>query len=104
MQVDTHEFIRRFMLHVLPSGFHRIRHYGLLASHAKLALARQLLNVPAPDVITTVESAVEENAPFQCRQCHQPMIIVAITLPAYLPRAPPNRRYKTETNTLSTQY
>ena len=104
MQLNTHEFIRRFMLHVLPSGFHRIRHYGLLASHAKLALARQLLNVPAPDVIPTVESVVEENAPFQCRQCHQPMVIVAITLPAYLPRAPPSVSNRNETFTLSTQH
>jgi hypothetical protein len=31
MTLDTHEFIRRFLIHVLPSGFHRIRHYGLLA-------------------------------------------------------------------------
>ena len=46
MTLATDEFIRRFLLHVLPRGFHRIRHYGLLASSARkvsLALARQLL-------------------------------------------------------------
>ncbi|MFT6951267.1 MAG: hypothetical protein ACJAUL_002411 [Paraglaciecola sp.] len=89
MQLDTSEFIRRFMLHVLPCGFHRIRHYGLLASQTKLALARRLLNVPAPEVTATLEPVAEHTAPFQCRQCHQPMVIIAITLPTYLPRAPP---------------
>jgi hypothetical protein len=50
MTLDAHEFIRRFLIHVLPKGFHRIRHYGLLASAVKadnLALARQLLDVGA---------------------------------------------------------
>ena len=32
MTLDTHEFIRRFLIHVLPDGFHRIRHYGLFAN------------------------------------------------------------------------
>ena len=44
------EFMRRFLLHVLPNGFHRIRHYGLLANgHRadKLALCRSLLAVPS---------------------------------------------------------
>jgi hypothetical protein len=54
MTLDAHEFIRRFLIHVLPSGFHRIRHYGLLASGVKagnLALARKLLAIapPAPE-------------------------------------------------------
>ena len=54
MTLDPHEFIRRFLIHVLPTGFHRIRHYGLLASGVKadnLALARKLLDVapPAPE-------------------------------------------------------
>jgi len=53
MTLAGHEFIRRFLLHVLPRGFHRIRHYGLLASSARkasLALARDLLVVaPPPD-------------------------------------------------------
>jgi putative transposase/transposase-like zinc-binding protein len=51
MTLDPHEFIRRFLIHVLPKGFHRIRHYGLLASGVKadnLALARKLLDVAAP--------------------------------------------------------
>jgi hypothetical protein len=51
MTLATDEFIRRFLIHVLPRGFHRIRHYGLLAGSARkasLALARELLNVAAP--------------------------------------------------------
>jgi hypothetical protein len=53
MALAGDEFIRRFLLHVLPRGFHRIRHYGLLAGSARkasLAPARELLNVTAqPD-------------------------------------------------------
>ena len=48
MVLVVDEFIRRFLLHVLPPGFHRIRHYGLLASSARkasLTLARELLDV-----------------------------------------------------------
>ena len=48
MALQTDEFIRRFMLHILPSGFHRIRHYGLLASQSKLEDARRLLDVVPP--------------------------------------------------------
>ena len=50
MTLTPHEFIRRFLMHVLPKGFHRIRHYGLLASGhraANLARARELLALPA---------------------------------------------------------
>ena len=50
MTLATHEFIRRFLLHVLPKGFHRIRHYGLLAGGARaesIAQARELLEVAA---------------------------------------------------------
>jgi predicted Zn-ribbon and HTH transcriptional regulator len=53
MRLHPHEFIRRFLIHVLPKGFHRIRHYGLFAGTGKaehLATARRLLNMPAPDV------------------------------------------------------
>jgi hypothetical protein len=90
MQLDTHEFIRRFMLHVLPSGFHRIRHFGLLASRPKMALARQLLDTPAPEVQETSAKADDEPAAFNCRKCHQPLEVMAIQKPVYLPRAPPN--------------
>jgi hypothetical protein len=51
MRLDVGEFMRRFLLHVLPTGFHRIRHYGLFANgHRadKLELCRRALNVPSP--------------------------------------------------------
>jgi hypothetical protein len=51
MTLAADEFIRRFLLHALPDGFHRIRHYGFLANRHwadKLALCRRLLAAPAP--------------------------------------------------------
>ena len=51
MTLATDEFIRRFLIHVLPHGFHRIRHYGLFASGTRadnIARARELLAVPKP--------------------------------------------------------
>ncbi len=61
MTVSADEFIRRFLLHVLPRGFHRIRHYGLLAGSARkdcLAQARDMLGVaPAPDEPPAAETA-----------------------------------------------
>src|SRR5262247_2630696 len=53
MTLSADEFIRRFLLHVLPKGFHRIRHYGLLASassKANIARARQLMAAPMAEV------------------------------------------------------
>jgi hypothetical protein len=50
MTLAIDEFIRRFLIHVLPGGFHRIRHYGLFANGGRaenIARARQLLDVPA---------------------------------------------------------
>ena len=52
MTVTAEEFIRRFLLHVLPEGFHRVRHYGFLANRyrkQKLARCRELLKMPPPE-------------------------------------------------------
>src|SRR6202022_4764531 len=52
MTVEAEEFIRRFLLHVLPEGFQRIRYYGFLANRyreEKLARCRELLDMPAPE-------------------------------------------------------
>jgi hypothetical protein len=54
MTLAPHELIRRFLLHVLPKGFHRVRHYGLLASTARkanIARLRELLDVPEPQTL-----------------------------------------------------
>jgi hypothetical protein len=67
MMLATHEFIRRFLMHVLPAGFHRIRYYGLLASGQRaenVARARQLLMPPIirVDAIKAISpNAVEPN-------------------------------------------
>jgi hypothetical protein len=60
-RLPAQQFIGRFLLHVLPPGFKRIRHYGMLANthkHRQLALCRQALEVPAPDaaVVETVDA------------------------------------------------
>ena len=90
MTLATDEFIRRFMLHVLPRGFHRIRHYGLLASSnrkASLARVRDLLKVipmPAPEV-----TEPEPVMPPPCPCCGGPMVVIPI-LPRWCqPRGPP---------------
>ena len=53
MKLSTDEYIRRFLSHVPPKGFHRIRHYGLLANGnraANVVRAKELLDVPTPEV------------------------------------------------------
>ena len=77
MTLGPHEFIRRFLIHVLPKGFHRIRHYGLLASaHAKanIARARDLLNVAAPSDDDTTDEPDNFRPPCPC--CGGRMIII----------------------------
>ncbi len=59
MTLSPQEFMRRFLLHVLPGGFHRIRHYGLLANGSRrdnLALARELLGATPPPVAESAEA------------------------------------------------
>ena len=66
MSLAPHEFIRRFLIHVLPSRFHRIRHYGLFANGqraANIARARELLAVPPPVVEPEVEKAAAPDEP-----------------------------------------
>jgi hypothetical protein len=89
------EFIRRFLLHVLPKGFHRIRHYGLLASAARranIARARELLAAPEPPTVrdeTTSAAAAPTNHRPPCPCCGGRMIIVETFERGGGPRAPP---------------
>ena len=82
MTLSTHEFIRRFLMHVLPGGFHRIRHYGLLASgtRAAIARARQLLAVPvrSEQQDTSEAPAADEPRmlPRPCPCCGGRMLII----------------------------
>jgi hypothetical protein len=62
MTLATSEFIRRFLIHVLPQGFHRIRHYGFFAGSAKaeyIATARRLLDMPVPSIAAEANSSGE---------------------------------------------
>ncbi len=74
MTLDAHEFMRRFLLHVLPHGFHRIRHYGLFASatrKANIARARELLAVaPPPEPVETEEPPDSAPALSLLRRAH----------------------------------
>jgi hypothetical protein len=91
MTLGTDEFIRRFLLHVLPRGFHRIRHYGLLSASARrahLARARELLAVaPPPD-----DDVLEEppDVYTSCPCCGGHMIIIETFERWRQPRAPPH--------------
>jgi hypothetical protein len=92
MTLTPTEFIRRFLLHVLPRGFHRIRHYGLLASATRkdnIARIRQMLGVPQPVVqgAPTGEVGME---PWRCCPCcGGQMVIIEILARSIQPRAPP---------------
>ena len=93
MTLAAGEFIRRFLLHVLPAGFHRIRHYGLLANAGRrqnLALARELLNAPAPPLAESDQASAASAPPtFVCRHCGAPMIVIQmLPRPRHI-RAPP---------------
>ena len=98
-RLDAQEFMRRFLLHVLPPGFQRIRHYGLLANryrNGKLTHCRQLLQAVAP---TTCEEPVDYRDRYQrltgvslrdCPQCAQgQMVCIESFLPGTQPRGPP---------------
>ena len=90
MTLTTDEFIRRFLLHVLPKGFHRIRHYGLLASasrKANIARVRQLL--AAPPAVEPTESVEPTDQPPPCPCCGGRMIIIDTFQRWSQPRAPP---------------
>ena len=94
MSLETPEFIRRFLIHVLPLGFHRIRHYGLFANGQRvenLAKARQLLGLNTPQ---TVNDTDEDTAPPEwllCPACGATMRIIEIVEPAHTPHPPPHR-------------
>jgi hypothetical protein len=93
MTLNPDEFIRRFLLHVLPKGFHRIRHYGLLASagrKANIARARELLGVPAPPAAEETAPTPEPDLRPPCPCCGGRMIVIEIFGRAARARAPPS--------------
>jgi hypothetical protein len=92
MTLEAGEFIRRFLLHVLPEGFQRIRYYGFLANRyrvEKLAHCRELLDMPAPEP-PTFEAAKDYRERYEelagsslrdCPVCHQGHMLVTQILP-----------------------
>jgi hypothetical protein len=85
MRLHPHEFIRRFLLHVLPKGFHRIRHYGLFASANRansIAKARALLDVAPPAVDPQQRPDCAPDAPrvlpCPCPRCGARMIVIEV--------------------------
>ena len=86
MTLDAHEFIRRFLLHILPDGFQRIRHYGFLANghrKAKLATIRKLLDTAPPEPVATETPpdepmAATPDATPPCPCCGGPMRIIEV--------------------------
>ena len=103
MTLAPDEFMRRFLLHVLPAGLHRIRHYGLIANTTRkdnLARARELLMSKVTDestdaVTNAVDTADSGNgdpsATYVCPDCGAPMLIIETFERGQLPRAPPRR-------------
>jgi hypothetical protein len=92
MTLGTDEFIRRFLLHLLPRGFHRIRHYGLLsasACKASLARARELLAVAPPPDDDMPQQSLDAYTPCPC--CGGHMIVIETFARWSQPRAPPHR-------------
>src|SRR5258708_37645164 len=94
MTLSTDEFMRRFLLHVLPAGFHRIRHYGLFANPVRrdnLAKIRELLHVPTVDIAPVSDNTPPDTAQptFVCRHCGSPMIIIHNLPPRPPHPAPP---------------
>jgi hypothetical protein len=90
MRLATDEFIRRFLLHVLPKGFHRIRYYGLLATglrQANLARARALLAVAPREAPAELAEPADLRPPCPC--CGGRMIIIETLQRWMSPRGPP---------------
>jgi hypothetical protein len=82
MTLAADEFIRRFLLHTLPDGFHRIRHYGFLANRpraAKLALCRRLIEAPSQEPpAEQVQDAVPSHRPDRCPACGGAMVMLGV--------------------------
>ena len=79
MTLDLGEFIRRFLIHVLPKGFHRIRHYGLFASSNRtetMEAVRKLLNLTPPAAEATSDTDPPQPLAHPCPCCGGRMIII----------------------------
>ena len=97
MTLDADEFMRRFLLHVLPGGFHRIRHYGLLANGARTASLARIRELLRQAVDTSAQTSGVDAEPecarpsFFCPHCGSPMIILQTFARGQPIRAPPRQ-------------
>jgi hypothetical protein len=105
MTLATDEFIRRFLIHVLPHGFHRIRHYGLFASAKRaenIARARELLNAPARQTEASNPDAADADEPstlaHPCPCCGGRMIIIETFKRGCSPRTRPAGSIRIDTS------
>ncbi len=105
MTLASDEFIRRFLIHVLPSGFHRIRHYGLFAGSKRvdnITRARELLAVPKPHSENAASDATDSNEPqtpshpFPC--CGGRMIVIETFERGCSPRTRPISMIRIDTS------
>jgi hypothetical protein len=109
MTLATDEFIRRFLIHVLPTGFHRIRHYGLFANGSRahnIARARALLNAPVPQQSRNADAAANADAGdgaepptlYPCPCCGGRMIIIETFKRGCSPRTRPTNAIRIDTS------
>jgi hypothetical protein len=103
MTLEAGEFIRRFLIHVLPASFHRIRHYGLFASSSRadnIARARELLRAPAPQ--NQADDAADLDQPLTlahpCPHCGGRMIVIETFEPGCSPRTHPTGSIRIDTS------
>ncbi|SAL15599.1 Putative transposase [Caballeronia choica] len=95
MTLGAYEFMRRFLLHMLPRGFHRIRHYGLLPNPVRrqnLAKVRGLLHVVPAASTQPDDTGPAVRPAFICRHCGAPMIVIEVLQRSPPIRAPPAQR------------
>jgi hypothetical protein len=95
MTLDAGEFIRRFLIHVLPKGFHRIRHYGLLASNVRadnLAAMRALIAMSSllPEVHAAPKPDTAGEPVERCPKCGSRMLVIERFERACRPRKMPS--------------
>ena len=94
MQLQVDEFLRRFLMHVLPQGLHRIRHFGLFANHQRrkrLQQVRALLNAPRIELgEKTTPDTAKPSPSFVCRTCGVALVILAVLDRPQRARAPPS--------------
>jgi len=105
MRLDVDEFIRRFLMHVLPNGFHRIRHYGLFANGGRaenIVRARQLLQIPEPpqqsDDTHCADGGEVQPSAFPCPCCGGRMIIIETFGRGCTPRHQPTQRIRIDSS------